>query len=45
MSPHNKAEMIHQYNKVEWTTNRDFFLMRAFFDPNMRKNINSATHY
>ena len=45
MSPHNKAEMIHQYNKVEWTIVRDFFLMRAFFDPNMRRNINSATQY
>lgn len=45
MSPHNKAEMIHQYNKVEWTIMRDFFIMRAFFDPNMRRNIQNATNY
>jgi|694.fasta_scaffold148099_2 hypothetical protein len=45
MSPHNKAEMIHEYNKVEWTLVRDFFIMRAFFDPNMRRNLKDATQY
>jgi hypothetical protein len=45
MSPHNKTEMIHAYNKVEWILVRDFFLMRAFFDPNMHRNINNANKY
>lgn len=45
LSPHTKSELIHQYNKVEWTIVRDFFLMRAFFDPQMRKNIRDATQY
>jgi len=28
--------MIQRYNKREWETNVDFFLMRAFWDPQVR---------
>jgi len=37
MTPHNKSAMIHKYNKSEWTTHADFFLIRAFFDPSSRQ--------
>jgi hypothetical protein len=37
--------MLQKYNKIEWNTNKDAFLLRAFWDPKMRKNMKAATNY
>ena len=29
--------MLQRYNKMDWKFTADFFLMRAFWDPEMRK--------
>ena len=29
--------MLQRYNKMDWKFKADFFLMRAFWDPEMRK--------
>ena len=30
--------MLQRYNKIDWKFQADYFLMRAFWDPEMRKN-------
>lgn len=36
-TPHTKTIMLQRYNKMDWKFTADFFLMRAFWDPEMRK--------
>lgn len=45
LNPHQKSVMLQKYNKIEWNQNVDAFLLRAFWDPQMRKNLKSATNY
>ena len=37
LSDHNKTILLQRYNKMDWKFNQDYFLMRAFWDPEMRK--------
>jgi len=37
-TPHTKTLMLQRYNKIDWKFQADYFLMRAFWDPEMRKN-------
>ena len=36
-TPHTKTIMLQRYNKMDWKFNADAALMRAFWDPDMRK--------
>ena len=36
-TPHTKTLMLQRYNKLNWKVQADFSLMRAFWDPDMRK--------
>jgi len=36
-NPHTKTTMLYRYNKMDWKFKADFFLMKAFWDPEMRK--------
>lgn len=45
LSPHNVTIMIHDYNNVIANQVRDRFIMRAFFDPQLRRNAQGATQY
>ena len=36
-TPHTKTLMLQRYNKLNWKVQADFALMRAFWDPDMRK--------
>jgi hypothetical protein len=45
LNPHNVTIMIHDYNRIIAHQVRDHFIMRAFFDPQMRRNAQGATQY
>lgn len=45
LNPHNKAVLLQKYNKLEWQQTTDAFLLRAFWDPQMRRDRKSATNY
>lgn len=45
LNPHQKSVMLQKYNEIEWGNHRDALLLRAFWDPQMRRNRKSAEHY
>lgn len=45
MTPHNKTLMLQRYNMNDWQFNVDFFILRAFWDPQLRQRLSSAQKF
>ena len=45
MTPHNKTCMLQRYNKIEWQLHADFFLMRAFWDAQIRQMLGNCQRF
>ena len=44
-TPHTKTIMLQRYNKMDWKFNADYAMMKAFWDPEVRKKKQNPTKF